>query len=122
LLHGYHSKEPASATAGAFESRLSAVEERVGVAPATPELDRQILQARIDRNAAAAAEDYERAASLSDGERQLLADKGAHQELWAAEHPDLPSLVEKVRQLSEEVERLRGLLRQHGPDQEADTA
>jgi len=30
-------------------------------------------------------------------------------------HPDLPSLAEKVRQLSEEVERLRGLLRQDGP-------
>src|SRR5579863_5796686 len=122
LLHGYHSKEPTSATAGAFESRLSAVEERVGIAPATPELDQQILQARIDRNAAAAAEDYERAASLSDRERQLLADKGAHHELWAAEHPDLPSLVEKVRQLSEEVERLRGLLRGHDSDQEEDTA
>lgn len=109
-------------TAGGFESRLSAVEERVGVAPATPELDQQILQARVDRNAAAAAEDYERAASLGDRERQLLADKGAHQELWAAEHPDLPSLVEKVRQLSEQVERLRGLLREHGPEQEEDTA
>jgi hypothetical protein len=30
--------------------------------------------------------------------------------------------VEKVRQLSEQVERLRGLLREHGPEQEEDTA
>jgi len=108
--------------AGDVEFRLSAVEQRAGLAPATPELDQQIRQARVDRTAAAAAEDYERAASLGDRERQLLADKGAHQELWAAEHPDLPSLVEKVRQLSEEVERLRGLSREHGPAQEEDTA
>jgi ATP-dependent Clp protease ATP-binding subunit ClpA len=122
LLHGYHGKEATSSAAGAFETRLSAVEERVGIAPATPDLDQQIRQARIDRIAAVSAEDYERAASLSDRERQLVADKGALQELWAAEHPDLPSLVEKVRQLTEEVERLRGLLHQDRPDQEADTA
>ena len=38
---------------------------------------------------------------------------------WAAEQRDLPSLAEKVRQLGEEVEQLRGLLRRHGiePDE-----
>ena len=122
LLHGFKGKEPASAAAGAVESRLSAVEERVGIAPAAAELDQQILQVRMDRNAAAAAEDYERAASLRDRERELLADKASRHQQWAAEHPDLPSLAEKVRQLSEEVERLRGLLRQDGPEQEEGTA
>jgi ATP-dependent Clp protease ATP-binding subunit ClpC len=47
-------------------------------------------------------------------------------EVWvAAEHPDPPSLAElaeKVRQLSEEVEQLRGLLRRHGLEPGAGTA
>jgi ATP-dependent Clp protease ATP-binding subunit ClpA len=122
LLHGRQGNEPTSAATGTLRSRLSAVEERVGVAPATAELDQQILQARIDKNAAEAAEDHERAASLRDREEELLADKASRQRQWEAEHPDLPSLAEKVRQLSEEVERLRGLLRQHGPEQEEETA
>src|SRR5579872_752569 len=40
LLHGYQGKP--SAAAGAVESRLSAVEERVGIPPAAAELDQQI--------------------------------------------------------------------------------
>ena len=104
------------------ELRLSAVEQRVGIAPAPGDLARQILQARSERHAAVAADDDERAASLRDREQELLAERASRHEQWVAEQLDLPSLAEKVRQLSEEVERLRGLLRQHGPDQEADTA
>ena len=47
------------------------------------------------------------AAVLRDKEKQLLADKTSRQESWAAAHADLPSLTE-------EVERLRGLLGQPG--------
>ena len=107
---------------GDVDLRLSAVEQWVGIAPATADLDRQIRQARIDRDAAVTAGDHERAASLRDRERELLADKASRHQQWAAEHPDLPSLAEKVRQLSEEVERLRELLRPHGPEQEEGTA
>jgi hypothetical protein len=107
---------------GEVEFRLSAVEQRAGIAPATAELDWEIQQARIDRNTAVAAEDYERAASLRDRERELLADKASRHQQWAAGHQDLPSLAqlaEQVRQLSEEIEQLRRLLRQHGrrPDE-----
>ena len=107
---------------GDAEFRLSAVEQRAGIAPDTADLDQQIRQARTDRGVAAAAEDYERAASLRDRERELLADKASRQQHWAAEHPDLPSLAqvaEQVRQLSEAIEQLGGLLRQHGrrPDE-----
>jgi ATP-dependent Clp protease ATP-binding subunit ClpA len=122
LLHGHQAKKPASAVVREVESRLSAVEERVGIGPANAELDAQILQVRTDRHAAEFAEDYERAASLRDRENELLADKASRHQEWEAEHPDLPSLAEKVRQLSEEVERLRGLLREHGPGQEGETA
>jgi hypothetical protein len=107
---------------GEVELRLSAVEQRAGIVPATADLDRQIRQARTDMGAAAAAEDYERAASLHDRERDLLADKESRHQQWAAGHPDLPSLAElaeQVRRLSEEIEQLSGLLRQdgRGPDE-----
>jgi 2-oxo-4-hydroxy-4-carboxy--5-ureidoimidazoline (OHCU) decarboxylase len=68
------------------------------------------------------AQDFERAGSLRDRERQLLADKTARQQEWETAHPDLASLAEQVQRLSGEVERLRGLLRQHGIDPEGKTA
>ena len=95
-------------------SRLSAVEQRVGAGPEVGDLDRQIEQVRRDKESAAAAEDYENAAALRDRERQLLADKASRQAAWTAAHPELSSLVESLRGLSEEVSRLRGLLRELG--------
>jgi hypothetical protein len=56
-----------------LESRLSALEQRVGTGPDLRDLDEKV----------------------------------SRQEEWATAHRDLPSL-------SDEVERLRGLLRQHG--------
>jgi ATP-dependent Clp protease ATP-binding subunit ClpC len=115
LLAGY----PAG---GTITSRLSAVEQRVGTGPDTADLDRQIRQARSDRIAAVAAGEHERATSLDSREQELVAEKASRQQQWAADHPDLPALAEKVRQLSEEVERLRALLRRQGPEPEERTA
>jgi hypothetical protein len=106
----------------AVEPRLSAVEQRVGIAPPTGDLDQQIEQARSQRKTAVAAQDYERAAFLRDQENELLAEKASRHQQWAAEHPDLPSLAEKVRELSQEIEQLRGLLRQQGLNPEQGTA
>jgi len=129
LLHGYPGKRPEGSPAGPrerglppetaarlneIESRLSAVEQRAGTGPDTGELDRQIEQARRDRQAAVDAQEYERAASLRDREKDLLAQQASRQEQWAAAHPDLPSLAEKLRQFGDEIERLRALLREHG--------
>jgi ATP-dependent Clp protease ATP-binding subunit ClpC len=102
----------------AIDSRLSAVEQRAGIGPDTRELDQQIEQAQRDRHAAADAQEYERAASLRDREKDLLAQKASRQQQWAATHPDLPSLAEKLRQLSDEIERLHTLLREHGIEPE----
>ena len=85
--------------------RLSVLEQRVGTGPDARDLDREIAQVRHDREAAIDAEDFENAAVLRDRERQLLSDKAARVQEWAA----LPSL-------SEEIERLRDLLRRHGID------
>ena len=57
------------------------------------------------KEAAIDVQDFEGAAVLRDRESQLLSDKAAREQEWAA----LPSL-------SEEIERLRDLLRQHGID------
>ena len=91
-------------------SQLSAIEQRVGAGPEVGDLDRQIEQARRDKESAATAEDYENAAAWRDRERQLRADKASRQAEWTAAHPEFSSLAEGLHRLSEEVSRLRGLL------------
>ncbi len=95
-------------------SQLSAIERRVGAGPDVADLDRQIEQLNRDKESAAAAEDYENAAALRDRERQLRTDKASRQAEWTAAHPELASLAEGLHRLSEEVSRLRGLLRELG--------
>jgi ATP-dependent Clp protease ATP-binding subunit ClpC len=97
-----------------IDSRLSAVEQRVGTGPDVGDLDQQIAHARREKESAAQAEDYETAAALRDRERQLLAEKASRQQEWATAQLDLPSLAEGLHRLSGEVERLRRLLRQQG--------
>jgi ATP-dependent Clp protease ATP-binding subunit ClpC len=96
------------------DSRLSAVEQRVGTGPDVGDLDQQIAHIRRGKESAIGAEDYEAAAALRDRERQLLAEKVSRQREWATAQLDLPSLAEGLFGLSEEVERLRRLLRRHG--------
>jgi len=97
-----------------IDFRLSAVERRVGTGPDVGDLDLQIARARRSKEAAISAEDYESAAALRDSERQLLAEKASRQQDWATAQPDLPSMAEGLRRLSDEVERLRATLRQQG--------
>jgi ATP-dependent Clp protease ATP-binding subunit ClpC len=85
--------------------RLSALEQRVGTTPDLAQLDREIAQIRRDKEGAIDAQDFEHAAVLRDTEQRLVDDKAARLQEWAA----LPSL-------SDEVERLRDLLRRHGID------
>jgi len=97
-----------------MDARLSAVEQRMGTGPDTRDLDQQIAQVRRDKESAVSAEEYETAAALRNAERQLAADKASRQKDWATAHLDLPSLADGLRRLTEEVGRLRGLLRQKG--------
>src|SRR5580692_2170620 len=85
--------------------RLSVLEQRVGTSPDLAQLDQEISEVRSDKESAIDAQDFENAAVLRDREQQLLGDKAARLQEWAA----LPSL-------SDEVERLRELLRRHGID------
>jgi hypothetical protein len=99
-----------------FGGRLAALEQRVGIGPDTSDLDEQIAQVRREKESAVDARDDEQAAERRDREKELLASKAARQEQWVAGHPALPDLTERVQQLTDEIERLRVLLRQHGID------
>jgi ATP-dependent Clp protease ATP-binding subunit ClpC len=94
-----------------IEWRLSVLEQRVGTEPDVRDFNREIAQVRRDKEAAIDAQDFENAAVLRDRESQLLSDKAAREQEWAA----LPSLTD-------EVERLRDLLRRHGIDPQDDAA
>ncbi len=137
LVHGHLAKEPLwtgavarerrllpgiPARLEAVEQRVATIEQQMGTGLDTRDLDEQIERVRRERNAAADAQDYERATSLRDREKELLAAKAARQEQWAAGHPSLPDLAERVQQLADEIERLRVLLRQHGIDPQEKTA
>ena len=130
LVHGHQAEEPVSARSAerelrlpevearleAIEQRLTAIEQRVGAGPETSELDEQIAQVRGEKESAIEAQDFEQATSLRGREKELLASKAAQRKQWTAGHPTLPDLAERVQQLADEVERLRGPLRQHGID------
>jgi hypothetical protein len=130
LLAGHEGQEPVSAQSAALElslpvvqarleeveQRLAAIEQRVGTGPDTRDLDEQIAQACREKESAMDAHDYEQAASMRNREKELLASKAARQEQWAAGHPALPVLAERVQHLAHEIERLRALLLQHGID------
>ncbi len=131
LLHGYQGKEPKSARRwpqegapvtevqarlDAVEGRLTALEQRVGTGPDTSDLDEQIVQVCREKESAIDAKDYAQAAALRNREKELLAGKAARREQWAAGHPALPDMAERCQQLTDEVERLRALLREHGID------
>jgi hypothetical protein len=136
LLHGYPAGGPVSARSaaselslpamqarlGAFEQRLAAIEQRVGTGPDTSDLDEQVGRVRGERHAAIDAQEYEQAAALRDREKELLAAKAALQEQWATVHPALPDLAERCQELTDETERLRALLREHGIDPQDKTA
>jgi ATP-dependent Clp protease ATP-binding subunit ClpA len=90
-----------------IESRVWALENRVGTEPDVRDVDQQIVQIRRDKESAIDAQDFENAAALRDREKQLLGEKASRQQEWATTHRDLPSLTAQI-------EHLRGLLRQHG--------
>jgi ATP-dependent Clp protease ATP-binding subunit ClpA len=105
----------------AMEARLSAVERRVGTGPDTSDVDLQVAQIRHEKESAIDAQDFENAKALRDREKELLTEKAARREEWATAHADLPSLAERLDQLSDEVERLRRLVRDQGSEPQEGT-
>jgi hypothetical protein len=97
-----------------IESRLNAVEQRVGFGPDVREVDEEIARLLGQEHAAADTQEYELAASLRDRERDLIAERDSRQRDWSAAHPDLSSLAETVRRLGDEVRSLSERLNQAG--------
>jgi ATP-dependent Clp protease ATP-binding subunit ClpA len=77
------------------------------------ELEEQVAQVRRQKEAAVEAGDVDRVAALGDREQQLLADRARREREWMAD-VDVQAVLEENQRLHGEVERLRGLLRQHG--------
>ncbi len=95
-----------------IESRLLAVEQRVGTGPDVTDIDAQVAQIRRDKETAIDAQNFERASVLRDREQELITEIAARRRTWTASHQDLPALAERLDQLSNEIDRLRGLIGQ----------
>jgi Clp amino terminal domain, pathogenicity island component len=94
---------------------------------AAPDLayyDQQLADVRRAKDAAIAAQEFDTAATLRVVEKQLL-DRRAQREqieqIWTA-GVDVGAVVEENQRLHRQVERLQGLLRQHGIEPDGGTS
>jgi ATP-dependent Clp protease ATP-binding subunit ClpA len=108
--------DEAFAQMAAMSQRLAAIERWIGVPAGLEDLDREIAHVRQEKEAAIDSQDFEIAAALRDKERDLLASRTSQEQEQAAAAADGPSLAEEVGRLNAELERLHGILRQHGID------
>jgi prophage maintenance system killer protein len=85
--------------------------------------DQQLADVRRAKDAAIAAQEFDTAAALRVAEKQLL-DRRAQREqveqMWTVA-VDIHAVVEENRRLHQQVERLQGLLRQHGIEPDGGT-
>jgi len=81
----------------------------------------QLAQVRRQRKAALDAEDLEATAALRDREDQLRADTLRLEQQWAA-GVDVQAVVAENQRVHRELDRMRGLLREHGIEPDDGTA
>ncbi len=81
----------------------------------------QLTEVRRQKEAAFDAGDLDRAAALRDQDRQLLADKRRLENLLA-DGGGGRAVIAEYQRLHRELDRLRGLLHQHGVDPDGGTA
>lgn len=99
------------------QTRLVRVAIPAGLADAVE----QLAQVQRQRKAALDAEDMEAAAALRDREDQLRADKLRLEQQWAA-GVDVQAVVAENQRVHRELDRIRGLLREHGIEPDDGTA
>jgi ATP-dependent Clp protease ATP-binding subunit ClpC len=116
-----HVTELLSGQAGGVEAGARTRLVRMTVPDDLREAEEQLAQVRRQKEAAIDEEEFERAAALRDQERQLLARVAERERAWTA-GLDLEAVVQENQRLHGEVERLRGLLRQHGVEPDGGTA
>jgi len=108
--------DQASAQAGA-RTRLV----RMTVPADLHDYGEKIAEVRRQKESAIDARDFDTAAALHDRERQLLTDQARREREWTA-GVDVQAVIEENQRAHREVERLRGLLRQHGIEPDGGTA
>jgi len=81
----------------------------------------RLAQVQRQRKAALGAEDLEAAAALRDREDQLRASKLRLEQRWAA-GVDVQAVVAENQRVHRELDRMRGLLREHGIEPDDGTA
>jgi len=99
------------------QTRLVRVAIPAGLADALE----QLAQVQRQRKAALDAEDMEAAAALRDREDQLRASKLRLEQQWAA-GVDVQAVVAENQRVHRELDRMRGLLREHGVKPDDGTA
>lgn len=105
----------------AVEAAARARLVRMTVPQDVRELEEQLVQVRRQGGTAIDAEDFDTAAALHHAEKQLLTRMAEREKEWAA-GVDLAAVIAENHRLHDEVERLRGLLRQHGIEPNGGTA
>jgi prophage maintenance system killer protein len=83
--------------------------------------DEKLAQVRREKETAIDAGDFGAAAALRDREKQLLTDKLRRERDWMA-GVDMQAVIAENQRVHRELERLRGLLRQHGIEPNGGTA
>jgi len=94
---------------------------RLPVPAGLADVTEQLSQVQRQKTAAFEAGDREGAAALRDRERQLRAEKLRLEREWAA-GVDVGAVIAENQRVHRELDRLRGLLRQHGIEPDGGTA
>jgi ATP-dependent Clp protease ATP-binding subunit ClpC len=102
--------EQGAASLTALSRRTAALERWAGLNPDLGGLDDQIAKLGRDKESAITRRDFQEAAGLREKEHELRAERKAKMQDTVAG----PTLADMVRQLRDEVARLRSVLREHG--------
>src|SRR6267378_6104772 len=124
LLHGYHGEDvtgeglPLSddplTRADSLDRRLAAIERWVGLRADLDDLEQEIGRVRREKEAAIDRQDFEASVGLRDQEKQLLAARAGRDAEWAEVAAGRVPLAQELGRVKAELERLRGVLREHG--------
>jgi hypothetical protein len=106
--------EEALARFDALDRRLTALERWVGIQPDLEDLDREIAQARREKEAAIERQDFEAAVASRGREERLLATRADREREQAGSAAGRRTVARELDRLGTELERLRAALREHG--------
>ena len=127
LLHGYHGEDvtgegpplpdDALTRVDSLDRRLAVIERWVGLRADLDDLDdldQEIGRVRREKEAAIDRQDFEASVGLRDQEKQLLAARAGRDAEWAEAAAGRVPLAQELGRVKAELERLRGVLREHG--------